>query len=40
MQCKYILCKISQYFPEPYENFGGNTKVEFGLSNCPEQKLI
>ena len=31
---KYILHKISQYFPKPFERFGGNIKVELDLSNC------
>ena len=30
---KYILSKISQFFPQPYENSGRNIKVELHLSN-------
>ena len=25
--------RMSQYFPEPYERFGGNVKVKLDLSN-------
>ena len=25
--------KMRQYFPKPYQNFGGNVKVELELSN-------
>ena len=28
-----LLYKTSQYFPKPYDRFGGNVKVEPGLSN-------
>ena len=38
---------MSQYFPKPYEPFGGNAKVELDLSNYAtktdlkkQQKLI
>ena len=30
---KKILHKMSQYFPKPYNRFGGNVKAELDLSN-------
>ena len=30
---KKILYKISQFFPKPYELFGGDINVKVGLSN-------
>ena len=30
---KKTLCKMRQYFPKPYKNFGGNVKIELELSN-------
>ena len=30
---KKILCKMSQYFPKPYEPFGRNINVTVDLSN-------
>ena len=30
---KKILCKISQYFPKPYESFGRDINVTDDLSN-------
>ena len=30
---KKVLRKMSQYFPKPYDLFGGNVKVELDLSN-------
>ena len=30
---KKILCKMSQYFPKPYEPFGGDINVKVHLSN-------
>ena len=30
---KKTLCKMSQYFPKPYDRFGKNVKVEFDLSS-------
>ena len=30
---KKTLYKISQYFPKPYKNFGGNINVKVDLSN-------
>ena len=30
---KKTLYKMSQYFPKPYNRFGGNVKVELALSN-------
>ena len=30
---KKTLNRMSQYFPEPYNRFGGNVKVELDLSN-------
>ena len=30
---KKILCKISQYFPKPYESFGTDINVTDDLSN-------
>ena len=30
---KKILHKMSQYFPKPYNHFGGNVKAELDLSN-------
>ena len=30
---KKTLCKMSQYFPKPYEPFGGNINVRVDLSN-------
>ena len=27
------ITRISQYFPEPYEHYGGNLRVELDLSN-------
>ena len=30
---KKTLYKMSQYFPKPYNRFGGNLKVELDLSN-------
>ena len=30
---KKILHKMSQYFPEPYDLFGGNVKTELDLFN-------
>ena len=30
---KKTLCKIRQYFPKPYEPFGGNINVRVDLSN-------
>ena len=35
-----ILHKISQYFPEPYERFGGNVKVDLDMSNYVTENLI
>ena len=32
-QYKYILYKISQCFPKPYDRGGGNIKAEIDLSN-------
>ena len=32
-QYKYILYKMSQYFPKPYDRGGGNLKAEIDLSN-------
>ena len=29
---KMLLYKMSQYFPKPFESFGGNVKVELDLS--------
>ena len=34
---KKILYKKSQYFPKPYDRFGGNVKVELDLSNYGTQ---
>ena len=30
---KKTLCKMSQYYPKPYEHCGGNVKVELDLSD-------
>ena len=30
---KKTLCKMSQYFPKPYEPFGGDINVKIDLSN-------
>ena len=31
--CMILLYKISQYFPKPYEPFGGDINVKIDLSN-------
>ena len=30
---KKTLCKMSQFFPKPYDRFGKNVKLEFDLSS-------
>ena len=35
-----MLHKISQYFPKPYERFGGNVKVDWGMSNYVTENII
>ena len=30
---KRILCKMSQYYPKPFDRFSGNVKVELDLSS-------
>ena len=34
---KFHCLKISQYFPKPYEAFGGDINVEVDLSNYNKQ---
>ena len=31
--------KMSQYFPKPYEPFGGDTNVKFDLSNIKQNQI-
>ena len=37
---KKILYKMSQYFPKPYESFGGDINVKVDLSNYGTKKDI
>ena len=37
---KKTLYKMSQYFPKPYEPFGGNINVKVDLSNYPTKANI
>ena len=37
---KKTLRKMSQYFPKPYNRFGGNIKVKLNFSNIAKKNLI
>ena len=37
---KKTLRKMSQYFPKPYNRFGGNVKVELNFSNFAKKTDI
>ena len=37
---KKILYKMSQYFPKPYEPFGGNINVKVDLSNYATKDVL
>ena len=37
---QFYCIKISQYFPKPYEPFGGDTNVKLDLSNYPSKTDI
>ena len=37
---KKTLYKMSQYFPKPYEPFGGNIKVRVDLSNYAKRMIL